>query len=293
MPDSITYLCPQCSQPLEHDGELLRCANDGYVNTPIEGIRDFLSDAELDAHESFLASYGRIRRDEERGSLKPEHYLRLPLVKGDDPHQKIWQRRTATLTWVMRHLAERAEKHGPLRVLDAGAGNCWMTRYLAERGWQCAALDINIDLRDGLAAGKHYIDLLPIHFDRVRADFARTPFADRSFDVVIFNGSFHYAIDRRRVVDEAFRLLDTGGEMIIVDTPFYHDPASGQKMLASRGGNTRSGFITYDELAQLADGRTVEMDHPDGSAFSRFKHRFLEWRLRREVASMPRVVIRA
>lgn len=285
----IRYICPLCSTTLLAEGELLRCAHDGYTNTPVDGIRDFLLPEEESRHTRFIEEYRTIRASEGRGSNDPAHYLALPDVPADDPRRKEWKMRKESAAWLFEQL-EQSGPHEGRRVLDAGAGNCWLTRWIAAWGNEAVALDLNIDRYDGLAVGRHYLASLPLTFERVRADFTHLPFPDGTFDVVIFNGAFHYAEERAAVLEEARRVTMQGGSIYIIDSPFYRDRSSGEKMLAERGAEGRAGFLTFDELRELAErvGLGIELHPPYASMLSRLKRKLTERRLGREIATMVR-----
>lgn len=296
---SSLYICPVCHAVLEHEGEALRCPRDGYVNIPNDGIRDFLSAGLEAAHERFIEEYTAIRHAEGRGWESADNYLIYPYILLHGALGEEVKLRAESLEWLWRYITDHVQKNAdrewnPLTVLDAGAGTCWLTRYLAEWGHSAVALDITIDDRDGLGAGRHYLRNLPLTFDRVRAGFEDMPFAAGSFDAVVFNGSLHYALDMHRVLVEATRVLKPEGAIIIIDSPFYHDSASGEKMLREREGNNRSGYLTYDRLGEHADalGLRVEIDLPERTRSERLRRRLRELRMGRGIAEMPRVVLR-
>jgi SAM-dependent methyltransferase len=286
----ITYACPVCSAPLEQEGGVLRCPRDGYTNVPVDGIRDFLSDDAAALHDDFLAEYRAIRRAEHRGSDDPAYYLALPNVPADDPMRKEWALRRESAVWI-REQFNGMRGEGGMKILDAGAGNCWLTWRMVEWGNEVVALDLNTDLYDGLAAGRHYLNALPIAFDRVRADFNHLPFHDTQFDAVVFNGSFHYSDRRLPLIQEARRVTRPGGTIFIIDSPIYRDRSSGEKMLAERAVRGRAGFLTVDELHDLARdaGLAMEIHSSKPGPLSKLKRRLTELRLGREVATMARV----
>src|SRR5262249_20170508 len=148
-------------------------------------------------------------------------------------------------------------------AVDIGAGNCWMTRYLDQWGFDAVACDINISRMDGLRAGQNFIDQGAI-FIRIRAPMERLPFASRRITLIAINASLHYASDFRVVLSEFERVLTPGGIIAIIDTPFYRKAADGEQMLAERVVDFReryrmpawlarkSSYMTYNKLEELA-----------------------------------------
>lgn len=288
----IRYQCPNCAAVLVEEGGALVCPRDGYRNVPCGGIRDFLSADRARAHAGFLEEYRAIRDAEGRGSDDAALYLVLPSVPDGRADSKEWAMRAESMRW-LREALGRMNRGAALRVLDAGAGNCWLTRRLAEWGHEAIALDLNLDERDGLAAGRHYLEALPLRFERVRSEYERLPFAAGSFDAVVFNGAVHYADDLRAVLAEACRVTVPGGAVIIIDSPIYSDFSSGMKMRAEREVKGRAGFLTFSDLGLIADelGLELHVDIPQLGALRRLKRRITEFRMSREIATMGRVTL--
>ncbi len=288
----IRYQCPNCAVVLVREGAALVCPRDGYRNLPEAGVRDFLPVDRARAHAAFLDQYRAIRDAEGRGSDDAAHYLALPTVPAGRADSKEWGMRAESLRWL--HEALRGMNRGAaLSVLDAGAGNCWLTRRLAEWGHEAVALDLNLDDRDGLGAGRHYLEALPIRFERVRSDYEGLPFAAGSFDAVVFNGAVHYADDLRAVLAEARRVTVPGGAVFLIDSPIYADAADGMRMLAERAVQGRAGFLTFDALRGAAEalGLELRVDIPRLGPLRRLKRRLTEVRMGRAIATMGRVTL--
>jgi ubiquinone/menaquinone biosynthesis C-methylase UbiE len=118
----------------------------------------------------------------------------------------------------------------PLDVLDLGAGNCWLSHRLSVRGHRPLAVDIFNDERDGLRAARHYPNTLRV----VEADFDHLPLNSKSFDLAIFNASFHYSVDYLRTLSEIRRCLRPSGLFLILDTPVYRLKEHGIRMVEER-----------------------------------------------------------
>jgi ubiquinone/menaquinone biosynthesis C-methylase UbiE len=149
-----------------------------------------------------------------------------------------------------------------LDVLDLGAGNGWLSYRLASRGHRLAAVDLLVNPLDGLGAYVHY----DVSFTPVQAEFDRLPLAKDRADLVIFNGSLHYAVNYETTLGEALRVLRDDGLLVIMDSPVYHDPTSGKQMIQERevayakaygfpsDAMPSEGFLSYARLEELAHG---------------------------------------
>ncbi|HZU24395.1 MAG TPA: class I SAM-dependent methyltransferase [Bryobacteraceae bacterium] len=184
--------------------------------------------------QQFLREYGAVRASECRGSDDPRWYYALPWIDLTGRLASQWRMRGQSWryfeTRILPHYEHTAAR--PLRVLDLGAGNCWMSWRLALRGHSPVALDIFTDERDGLRASRHYRAQTP--FPVLEAEFDRVPLASRSADLAIFNASLHYSSNFRRTLAEVLRVLRPGGAVVVIDSPVYRVPEHGRLMVAER-----------------------------------------------------------
>ena len=179
------------------------------------------------ARQQFLKEYAIIRQAEGRGSDDPSYYRALPAA--DSPQ---WRIRARSYRYFERRVLDPIERSlaRPLEILDLGAGNGWMSNKLAGRGHKAIALDIFCDPLDGLRALRHY----GTSVTGVAAEFDVLPFENQSFDVAIFNSSFHYSRDYQATLAEVRRCLRPGGVVVIIDTPLYRRPEHGERMREER-----------------------------------------------------------
>ncbi len=216
----------------------LACPQDGRVYERVDGIWRFLPPERLTLFQPFIQDYEAIRAREGRGSSNPAYYRALPYRDLSGRFTRDWRIRASSYRTLWKKVVE--PRGGSLTILDLGAGNGWLSYRLAQRGHRLIAIDLLVNQADGLGAYRHYdASFLPI-----QAEFDRLPLAERQADLVVFNASFHYTIDAAVTLGEARRVLLPGGWVVILDTPLYDDPTSGEQMVAERraGFQARFGF---------------------------------------------------
>jgi SAM-dependent methyltransferase len=204
----------------------------------------------------FLEMYQRVRRDE-GWRARPG----LPDPANDARHADIWKIRAASFRRAM-DMALRTLAPGTWRVLEVGAGCCWASMRLLERGHRAAAIDVNLDPDDGLvAAGR--ISPLAEHLPRAEAEMEALPFEPATFDLVLATGALHYTSRLARTLVELRRVTRRGGALLVWDSPTYRRREDGEAMVAQRMRRHRdrygvvvpregeSGYLVLGELADL------------------------------------------
>lgn len=107
-------------------------------------------------------------------------------------------------------------KAAGLRVLDVGCGNGYVLYQYAQRGAQVCGVDIApsaIWLSErrfalGGLSGRFYV-----------IDGRRLPYPDATFDIVCSMGVLHHISDPTPLIDEIYRVLKPGGQLIAM---LYH-----------------------------------------------------------------------
>lgn len=226
----VRLQCPRCHADLIG----LACLSCLFHLQNNSGILDALPPEQAAHYARFIEEYERIRAAEGRGSESESFYLGLPYVdvSGRNPNQ--WEIRARSYDYLMAHVLKPNFPMRGGRILDLGAGNCWMSFRLAVAGHHPFAVDLLTNDSDGLGAAEHYRRHLPKLFPRFRAELAHLPFQNDQFDTVIFNASFHYAEDYEAALREALRCVKAGGMVVISDTPWYASDESGRQMVAER-----------------------------------------------------------
>lgn len=133
------------------------------------------------------------------------------------------------------------------RLLDIGTGTGRMAELFAKRAERIVALDKSLAmLRVARAKLQH---LPPEQVELVQGDFAELPFADESFDTVLFHQVLHFAQDPAAVLAEAARVVRGGGRIGIVDFAAHQ-----REELRERHAHARLGFADeqMDDLLRAA-----------------------------------------
>jgi len=229
----FTLVCPVCKGELEIvRADLLHCPACKLTYPCVDGIWRMLPPSRAAEYEKFIYEYETIRKSEGRGSNSPEYYQSLPYKDLSDRRSAEWAIRGRSFRALMDQVIIRFERRvgRQLKILDLGAGNGWLSNRFAQRGHQVIAMDLLINPFDGLGAYINY----QTHFMPIQAEFDHLPLADQQADLVIFNASFHYSTDYNLTLTETLRLLAVGGLVIVLDTPVYHQAASGAQMVIER-----------------------------------------------------------
>lgn len=210
------WKCPDCGSSWSGTAQVIRALAPGAE----ERNRGFLHDREL------------VLKAQGQGREEPEDYLELPYR----PSDRRWRNCAATWRYfesqILGPLEKAAER--PLSVLDMGAGVGWLSYRLALRGHRPVAIDLLADPHDGLGAVRHYAAKLEARFPAIQAEMDNVPLADDQFDLIVFNASFHCAVDYHETLREARRLLGWGGRVAILDTPVFPSFQQGEQMVAER-----------------------------------------------------------
>lgn len=240
---AVMLLCWQCSAPLAEmtaettTGSGIRVCPGCTTTTQYgDGIWRALSPQRVAHFSKFIAEYEFIRAAEGRGNIHPEYYLNLPYKDISGRNSDQWRIRARTFRTMEQCILAPLTRFNkrPLRILDLGAGNGWMSYRLALRGHRPIAVDLLTNDRDGLGAAAHYTTHIHPLFPRVQADLDQLPFVSSIFDLVIFNASFHYSENYEQTFAEALRCTRPGGSIVIADTSWYAEEQSGQKMVEEK-----------------------------------------------------------
>ncbi len=253
------FACPECRGGLAGDREGVTCAACGLSFEVRGGIHRFLTAERAERGRPFHTQYRLVREREGYRSTSGAYYRMLPSVARDSPHAAEWRLRRESYVHLQQHALPDVWS-GPAKVLDLGAGNGWLSHRLSASGHSLVAVDRVDDDADGLGACLYY----PVPLVIVQADFDALPFEERQFDLVVFDGSLHYAENPMTTLREAHRMLADGATLAVMDSPLFARGQEGHAMVAEQLRRLEqesgvsppirpgAGFLTFDGLEAAA-----------------------------------------
>ena len=102
-----------------------------------------------------------------------------------------------------------------IRIVDLGAGEGMLSHLLAKHAESVVCIDSSPKMVEFGAelAEKHKIENLSYKL----GDIEKVPLDDASFDFALLSQALHHAHHPERAINEAFRILDHGGRLAILD----------------------------------------------------------------------------
>ena len=159
--------CVTCRAALMVDGDCATCPTCGAAYPRQDGIWRCLAPGRAEAFARFEHEYHTVRRAEGWGAETSDYYRALPFKDLSGRFPALWRIRARNFEALLSSMSSNDERR--LTILDLGAGNGWLSYQLARRGHDVAALDIQVDTRDGLGAHIHY----DAAFTPIQAEFDR------------------------------------------------------------------------------------------------------------------------
>jgi 2-polyprenyl-3-methyl-5-hydroxy-6-metoxy-1,4-benzoquinol methylase len=163
-------------------------------------------------HLGFEAAYQRIRSKENR-VLAVEEVRRLPFIRPSHPDFRQWKMRATSSLRLRKHLRK---KRRTLKVLEVGCGNGFLSNMLAAEGHEVTAADISLSELQTAASA---FGSTQVRWCYVDVQNAAPPGAP--FDAILFAASLQYFGDLNAIIKRCADMLVPGGEIHILDTPFY------------------------------------------------------------------------
>lgn len=162
----------------------------------------------------FEETYIGLRRKENRIYTDKELAL-LPLIARDHPHFREWKMRQSSCKRLKAYLEKKTK---PLRILDVGCGNGWLSNQLAAIP-ETFITGIDINQFELHQAKQVFSNVAGLRFTDGSIDTDKLQ--EKEFDIIVFAASIQYFESFPSTIQQAIRLLKPGGEIHIFDSHFY------------------------------------------------------------------------
>jgi SAM-dependent methyltransferase len=163
-------------------------------------------------------------------------------------------------------------RNGPNQlVLDAGCGYSWTTEWLLKIGFEPIGVDIT----------RTYLDIAVSRMGRwsphlVLADTEHLPIRSSAVDAVLCFEAFHHIPDRKKAMQQFFRILRAGKTVILAEPGSYHDNAPTSIHAMEKYGILEHGmdladlsdYVSGSEFLQPAEHFVLEIDAPTAAQAS-------------------------
>lgn len=160
-----------------------------------------------------------IQLREKEGRVYPdEEVAQLPLVSPTHAHYNEWLMRKASSQRLIRWLKKKKK---PLDILEIGCGNGWLSRQLATIP-SSMVIGTDINFSEVQQAARVFGEIPNLHFIYTYAELG--VFKEKRFDIVIFAAAIQYFESVPETIKKALKWLKEGGEIHILDSPFYSLP---------------------------------------------------------------------
>ncbi len=215
----------------------------------------------------FEQAYRQVRLKE--GWIMPDALVQqLPEVSRDHPLWKEWTLRKGSTGRLLHYLRTHPEKK---RILEVGCGNGWLSNWMSTLpGVTVTGLDIHPG--EIAQAKRVFGERASLQF--VQGELQALIDAGNRFDLVLFAASIQYFPVFSTIVGQALSCLLPGGELHIMDSPFYEaselEEARRRSQLYFERQDALSmiPFYHHHSFASLRPFRYRILYHP-GSVFNR------------------------
>lgn len=176
--------------------------------TTIENIQNLFKGHVYD--NEFEVSYLKVREVEKR-IYDDSIVMKLPQLDKSHVQFSEWNLRAKSTARFINYL----ESNPGLSVLEIGCGNGWFCNRISAFTKKTIGSDVNLpELKQ---AASLFENITFWHHD-----FQHDLTIPLLVDLIVFNASFQYFESAQKILGNIRDLLNSNGEVHIIDTPFYH-----------------------------------------------------------------------
>lgn len=179
--------------------------------------------------------YYKVRKKEQRIYDDMEVAL-LPETADSHIHANEWKIRKHSGTRLLKYLKE---KQRPLRIMDAGCGNGWLSGAMASID-RTQVIGFDVNLPEIEQAKRVFEQKGNLNF--VFGSLHTAMLLDLKFDIIVFSASIQYFPSLEKTLNDALSLLAPKGEIHIIDTHFYKHEQLDAAVLRTREYYMSLGF---------------------------------------------------
>jgi ubiquinone/menaquinone biosynthesis C-methylase UbiE len=171
------------------------------------------------------------------------------------------------------------------RVLDLGAGSCWVSEWLQRLNVATVSVDISVEM---LSVGR---DRLPGDKLVVAGDLEHIPIRSESFDKALCLNAFHHVPDMPKALAEICRVLRPGGRIVFSEPGRGHAEAATSERATGEFGVTEQDILVAEflELCRAA-GSSIARIKPMSYAIPQFELTGEQWTAWNRLARSKRPV---
>ena len=155
--------------------------------------------------------------------------MALPEIRKNHPHYGEWLVRKKSCQRLIHYLAAKKSR---LHILEIGCGNGWLSAQLADMP-RSEVIGSDINWLELQQAARVFSKKPKLKF--IYGDIRSGMLQDLKFDVIVLAASMQYFPALHEIMDCALPQLYPGGEIHILDSPFYEPSrigAAGKRTLA-------------------------------------------------------------
>ena len=177
-------------------------------------------------------------------------YSRGVLAELGDGRHHVWQEVLARITSSCRADAQAAGRQ--VRALDVGCGPGFFSILLSELG--CAVVGVDGSermLAKARTNAREVVSAADVSF--AQADFAKLPFPDGSFDIVVSRNVTWLMRTPEETYVEWLRVLRPGGKLVVFDANWYRYLVDDKVNAQRRADQAKGEIEEWDEDSRATD----------------------------------------